>query len=57
LVPQSWVPGRAELCRKRMTICSQMGNRPGVEEAFRRCNKYIWDNHEVSPSPEATELL
>ncbi len=49
-------PGREELYRKQMTICSQVGSRAGIEESFRRCNKYLWDNYEVSPSPETTEL-
>jgi LuxR family maltose regulon positive regulatory protein len=49
-------PGREELYRRQMTICSQAGNRAGVEEAFRRCAAYLKENYEVSPSPETTAL-
>lgn len=49
-------PGREELYRKQMTICSQAGNRAGVEEAFRSCTNYLWDAYEVAPSLETTEL-
>ncbi len=49
-------PGREELYRKQMIIYSQAANRAGIEDTFRRCNKYLWDNYEVSPSLETTEL-
>jgi LuxR family maltose regulon positive regulatory protein len=49
-------PGREQLYRKQMTICSQLGNRAGIEEAFRKCSKHLWEVYEVSPSPETTDL-
>lgn len=49
-------PGREDLYRKQMIIHSQMGNRPGIEETFRRCSNYIQDNYDASPSQETTEL-
>jgi LuxR family transcriptional regulator, maltose regulon positive regulatory protein len=49
-------PGREEFCRRQMTICSQAGDRAGVEKAFRRCVSYLKDNYDVSPSPETTGL-
>ena len=49
-------PGREELYRKQMTICSQMGNRAGIEEAFRRCSAYLMKNYDVSPSPDTLGL-
>ncbi len=49
-------PGREELYRKQMIIHSQMGNRPGIEEAYRRCCQYIQENYDASPSRETAEL-
>jgi len=49
-------PGREDVYRQQMTICSQAGNRAGIEEAYRRCQRYLADNYDVSPSPETTEL-
>ncbi|MBN2027493.1 MAG: hypothetical protein JW854_12105 [Actinobacteria bacterium] len=49
-------PGREELYRKQMTICSQMGNRAGIEEAFRRCSAYLMKNYDVSPASDTVGL-
>ncbi len=49
-------PGREELYRKKMTINSQMGNRSGIEETFKRCEKFLRENYEVEPSQETVEL-
>ncbi len=49
-------PGREELYRKQMIICSRTGNRAGIESAFKRCREYLKENFEVAPSPETTEL-
>jgi ATP/maltotriose-dependent transcriptional regulator MalT/DNA-binding SARP family transcriptional activator len=49
-------PGREDLFRKLMAICSQAGNRAGIEEAYRRCCSYLRENYEVPPSPQTTEL-
>jgi ATP/maltotriose-dependent transcriptional regulator MalT/DNA-binding SARP family transcriptional activator len=49
-------PGREELYRRQMIIYSQMGNRSGIESAFKRCKTYLEDSYEVSPSQETTEL-
>ena len=49
-------PGREELYRRKMSICSQIGDRAGIEEAWRRCTSYLWEAYEVSPSPETAEL-
>ncbi|MBN2025680.1 MAG: hypothetical protein JW854_02795 [Actinobacteria bacterium] len=49
-------PGREELYRKQMIVCSRMGNRAGVEQAFRSCDRYLKDNYDVPPSPETLEL-
>ena len=49
-------PGREDLYRKQMTVCSQSGNRAGIEEAYRRCSGYLRENYEVSPSQQTTEL-
>jgi ATP/maltotriose-dependent transcriptional regulator MalT/DNA-binding SARP family transcriptional activator len=49
-------PGREELYRKQMSICSQIGDRAGVEEAFRRCAAHLREAYDVSPSPETEEL-
>lgn len=49
-------PGREELYRKQMIIYSQMGNRAGIVEAFRRCEKHLKDEYDATPSPATTEL-
>jgi len=49
-------PGREELYRKQMTICSQVGHRAGVEKTYQRCTAYLMDTYEVTPSSETTEL-
>ncbi len=49
-------PGREELYRKQMIVYSRTGNRAGVEEVFRRCDKYLRDNYGVSPSTETLGL-
>lgn len=49
-------PGREELYRRQMTICSQTGNRAGIEEAFRRCSAYLLKNYDVSPASVTVEL-
>lgn len=49
-------PGREDIYRKQMAVYSQMGDRAGMEETYRRCCRYLNDNYEVSPSAETTEL-
>ena len=49
-------PNREELYRKKMIICSQTGNRAGIEEAYHGCSKHLRDTYDVSPSLETTEL-
>jgi DNA-binding SARP family transcriptional activator len=49
-------PGREELYRKQMIIHTQKGNRAGAAVAFKRCEKYLQENFEVSPSSETNEL-
>ena len=49
-------PGREGLSRNLMEICSKMGDRAGVERAFKRCSEYLRENFDVSPSRETEEL-
>ncbi len=49
-------PGKEELYRKRMMICSQMGNRAGIETTFQRCSKFLHENYEVEPSAETIQV-
>ncbi len=49
-------PGREELYRKKMTINSQLGNRSGIEETYKRCQKFLRENYDVEPSQETVDL-
>jgi DNA-binding SARP family transcriptional activator len=49
-------PGREGLYRNLMEICGKMGDRAGIERAFKRCSEYLRENFDVSPSRETEEL-
>ena len=49
-------PSREDLYRKQMAIFSQFGDRAGIEETYRKCNNYLKENYEVSPSAKTVEL-
>jgi LuxR family maltose regulon positive regulatory protein len=49
-------PGREGHYRGQMEIYSSMGDRAGIERAFKRCSDYLKDNFDVSPSRETEEL-
>jgi LuxR family maltose regulon positive regulatory protein len=49
-------PSREDLCRRQMEVCSRMGDRAGVERAFKRLSGYLKEEFDVDPSPETAEL-
>jgi ATP/maltotriose-dependent transcriptional regulator MalT/DNA-binding SARP family transcriptional activator len=49
-------PGREDLYRRLMEIYSRMGDRAGVERAFKRISSYLKEEFDVDPSPETVEL-
>ncbi len=49
-------PGREELYRKKMSVCSRQGDISEIERTFRRCRDYLKDSYGVAPSRKTEEL-
>lgn len=49
-------PGREEICRRLMEQYHHIGNRSGLERAFKRCRDYLSKNLDLAPSRETVEL-